>query len=97
MTGSAVKIIHDGLVAALAERLDHAQPLGRLLAANLGRHLHLVAQLEGQLVEIDLLRHVVVDGLGAHAGLEDARRHDIGQLAVLGLGQGFALATMSAA
>ena len=71
--------------AALAERLDHAQPLDRLLAALARRLAHLHVERLRQLVEVDLLDDLL-DRLGAHAGVEHAAVH-LGEVPVLALGQ----------
>src|SRR5690606_29309693 len=75
------------LVAGLAERLDHLQPLGDLLPLGLRGHLaHLGAQRLGQGVDVGLLEHAE-DRLGAHAGLERVVADLIEQLGVPLLGQ----------
>src|SRR5581483_1919296 len=74
-----------GAVARLAERLDDAQPLGRLLAALARRRARLGAQLVGQLLHVDDLQALAYR-LGAHARLEDAAAA-LHQLAVLALGE----------
>ncbi len=60
-----------GLVARLAESLEDPQALRRLLAALAGRGMRLAAQEDRQRVHIDGAEQVA-NGLGAHAGLEDA-------------------------
>ncbi len=71
MTGSAVRIIHSGRLPGLAEVLDDAQPLGRLLAPLLALGgAHLAAQLAGHALEVEL-GDDVAHGLGAHAAGED--------------------------
>ncbi len=59
-----------GAVAGLAEGLDHVQALRGLLAALAGRAVDLLAQLGGQLVQIDGGQQRL-HRLSAHAGLED--------------------------
>ncbi len=61
-------------VAALAEVLDHAQPLGGLLAPLALSGLDLALQILGQLVQVDRADDQVADRAGAHIGLEDPRR-----------------------
>jgi hypothetical protein len=57
-------------VTALAERLDHLEPLGDLLALGLaGRLAHLGAQVLGELVHVLVLQHLQ-DGFAPHAGRE---------------------------
>ena len=61
-----------GLVARLAERLDHFEPLGQfLLGGHGGGRLDLLADLLGLDFEIDGLEHLP-DRFRAHAGLECA-------------------------
>ena len=74
------------LVAGLAERLDDAQALGRLLATLPRRRPGVHPQLLGQLLQINLLEQIP-DRLGAHPGLEDTRPDQVEQLAVLRLVQ----------
>ncbi len=60
-----------GAVVALAQAFDDAQPLGRLLFALLAaRRAHLVPQLFGHTVEVDI-RQDLVEGFRAHIGLKD--------------------------
>src|SRR5439155_1005871 len=87
--------------AALAERLDQAQPLDRLLPALAGGLAHLDVELLGQVVEVQLLDDLL-DRLGAHARVEEpavplAERaelalaqglHDLDPLDLLPLGAG---------
>ena len=72
--------------AALAEGLDQAQALDRLLATLAGGLAHLDVQPLGQLVQVELLDDLL-DRLGAHAGVEEASVL-LGERAELGLGQG---------
>jgi hypothetical protein len=55
--------------AGLAEGLDEAQPLDRLLPALAGGLAHLDVQVLAERVEVDLLDDLL-DRLGAHAGVE---------------------------
>ncbi len=71
--------------AGLAEGLDQAQALDRLLAALARRLAHLHVEVLAQLVEVDALDDLL-DRLGAHAGVEHAAVH-LRQVAVLALGQ----------
>ena len=73
------------LVAAAAEGLDHFQALG-VLQALLQRVLvlHLLAQLDGELFDIDALQQFL-DGFGAHHGLESGGPEFHIELAELGL------------
>src|SRR5439155_9590188 len=72
--------------AALAERLDQAQPLDRLLPALAGGLAHLDVELLGQVVEVQLLDDLL-DRLGAHAGVEEPAV-PLAERAELALGQG---------
>ena len=71
--------------AALAECLDQAQPLDRLLAALARRLAHLHVERLRQLVEVDLLDDLL-DRLGAHPGVEHAPVH-LGEVPELALGE----------
>ena len=77
-----------GSVAALAERLDHAQALGGLLALLAAGGVRLQPQLGAQLVERDVAQQVA-NGFGAHARAEHAPGRVL-QVAELHLGQGVA-------
>ena len=59
--------------AAAAEGLDEAQALDGLLAAQAGGGADLAVELLGQALEVHALDQLA-DGLGAHAGPEEARR-----------------------
>ena len=72
--------------AALAEGLDQAQALDRLLATLAGGLPHLHVQPLGQVIHVELLDDLL-DRLGAHAGLEHAAVL-LGQGAELGFGEG---------
>ena len=72
-------------IAALAERLDHAQALGGLLALLTAGRVRLGAQLGAQLVERDVAQEIP-DRFGAHARAEHAPGHVL-ELAVLHLGE----------
>ena len=61
-----------GLVSALTQCFDDAQPLRRLLAALTAELLDLDTELQRQRVEIDALEDLD-HGLGAHSGLNQAR------------------------
>ena len=71
--------------AGLAEGLDEAQPLDRLLPALAGGLAHLDVQVLAELIEVDLLDDLL-DRLGAHAGVEHPAVL-LGERAVLGLGE----------
>ena len=59
--------------AAAAERLDEAQPLDGLLAAHAGRGPDLAVELLRERLEVHA-QDPLADGLGAHAGAEQAGR-----------------------
>ena len=62
-------IIQLGLVAGLPEGLHDLQALDDPQLLLGGGGLQLVAQLLGELIQVDLLQQLL-DGLGTHAGLE---------------------------
>src|SRR5690242_4510754 len=66
-----------GAVAGLAERLDHVQPLGGLLAPLAGGRGDLLAQLGRQLIQVNVAQQLL-HGLRAHARLEDLRQVGVG-------------------
>ena len=69
MTGIDVEDHPLRTVAAVAERVDHLQPLGRLQTADLaGVGLHHDPQLFGELLEVDAGEELL-DRLGAHPRL----------------------------
>ena len=64
-------IIHSGLVAGLAERLDDLEALGDLLALGLAGGLaHLAARSSSESSWTSMLLEHLADGLAAHAGGE---------------------------
>jgi hypothetical protein len=66
MTGITSRIIHSGLVAALAEGLDDLQALGELdLLLDRVLRAHPLAQLDRLLVHVDAAQELL-DGLRAH-------------------------------
>ena len=76
-----------GLVARLAEGVDHLEPLGDLLALGVGGGLlHLGAQLLGEPVHLDVAEQRQ-DRLAAHAGVEGLLAHLLAQLLVAVLGE----------
>ena len=76
-----------GLVARLAECVDHLEALRDLLALRLGRSfLHLLAQLFGQLVHFDSAQEFA-DGLRAHAGREGVLAQLLDELRVALFGE----------
>src|SRR5438105_3680558 len=76
-----------GAVSALQEGVDHLQPLRQLLALGVaGRLLHLLAELVGELVDVDLLEQLD-HRLAAHPGGEGVLTELFQGLVVLVLGE----------
>src|SRR5712671_4617703 len=76
-----------GLVAALAERLDHLEALGELLPLRIaGRLAHVLAQFHRERLDVDLAQELA-HGLAAHAGDERLLAQLLDRLVVLVLAE----------
>ena len=85
------RIIHSGLLPELRKAVSDLQALGELLALGLaGRLLHLDAQVDEELVDVEALQQLA-DRLGAHLGVEGVGAVLLARLAVLVLGEELAL------